>query len=281
MTMNRKSLLAYISISLLCLQLGCKAQSSKSFPFADESKTGLSVPLPSMGSLLHGWTKEPWTADGKPYRAIAAEIKALDANNKLKDILSAVRSAAIRQPVNALVQYRWVLTELRLKYDQSKMWRFASAMAQCPSPRSLHFACLQFYVTAAYASETPSYLGNVDLKRAGDRLLAMRPNDTGVQYWMELIRAKTASIEDKYENIRHFQNKVKSFPQTATFQAQLACSYRDLWFVSRRAADANEAIKQFKKYLAIAGPNGDFRKGAVHWIESIQDDLKNPRITRK
>jgi hypothetical protein len=202
---------------------------------------------------LLDWLDEKWTGNNQPYRAITREVQDLLQQKRLNAALPSYQRAAQANPLDARLQYRYVLAGFSLEMqdwpiDRNKSLRWREDLACPDSPRTLDYARLRFLVEAAHYD-------NQRLKPLGVRLLQSVPRDNWTSFFVERLQKASTDPKDIQQNLNRAYLKLRSNSKDKKALFTVTQERMKIWAVSHKRSDAQAAIAAYKRYQQLL-PSG-------------------------
>ena len=217
------------------------------------------------------WTTQNWTATDKPYVEAREAIGSRYKLNTLREVeLTQFKKASFAKPDDALVRFKWAyyaycmaLREPSLSLGSAKLSGVEQAFRFNPSPGSYQYTRLRFLVLSYLTQSGPQ------LKKLGERLLLRDAKDTSVKY-VQVTHLNNGDASNQAQALKYAQQLVKEQPQTPAMYVLVAFLYRNRWLGTHSKSDANAAIANYKRYIALGKLSSEQRSEVEENIQELQ-----------
>lgn len=238
-------------------------------------------------STNYNFVSEAWSGNNQPYRLIRIRVNhLLRAGENVEGLLSNAKKVALRNPNNSEAQFLWAYLayqakeagvkralkipdregqQIALLTAMRKLDYVRVALADVPQPHAYDYSRIRFLVGANTDQATEQ------IKPLGVRLIHHDPTDSEVISALFPLLQPGISPGDVGLGLT-LAHDAQSLPaRRLEAQKQIADLYEKVWSNKGfRGADANKAIAEQRRYIALLPMGSPLRHIADQDIEHIQ-----------
>lgn len=219
--------------------------------------------------VVHGIPSSKNTPSNGDYVALERSIdQRVHGGERPEAIRENYRIQVLNDQTNSLAVFGWAVASLEIyKIHQGILvsdWAMEQVLAH-DDPQNLreysrvHFALIQ---------EAHPTVTHPELYKVAEAALQANPQDLFLR--KRLVYDLKNNVKTLSKAVALAQQGVALNPTSSKALSLLASAYEDVWIVSRRPADAQRAVNEYRKFLALAAPNDPFRHDAQYLIKTIQ-----------
>lgn len=219
--------------------------------------------------IVHGVPSSKDIPSNADYVALERSIsRRVHGGERPKALQAEYRAQVLSDQTNSLAVFGWAFASLEDFRGQDGIlvgnWAMEQVLAHDNPKNSREYTRVWFaLVQQAYPAKT-----HPEFYKAVEAALQAKPQDIFLRE--RLVYDLINDTKTLPKAVALAQQGVDFNPQSARPHSLLASAYQDVWIVSRRPADAQKAVTEYRKFLALAAPNDPFRHDAQYLIKTIQ-----------
>lgn len=215
----------------------------------------------------HAWVYQKWTGNDAPYAAARSQVEHdFAVSVEPQDLLARYKTAAQRQPNNALAQFTWAYG-VRLA-DRSPAFHIQDrgefldaanvALSEASSPHTYNYDRLRFLLWIQEGAGAASH----HLEGIAYRLLQKAPNDYPVLVGLSLIYTQNRDRVAQKKGYALIQKMMKMYPNRPDAYDLLGCWYYTQYMFYGNIPDYHQAMAYYQKALGMY-PVGSVRRAQL------------------